>query len=510
MSWKRVARVGRWVGTVVVAVELLYLLAANGVLFSGLAERVANAQPDVVQLAWDRAYSLWPGRVTLTGVRVRLQDPMLQVGLTAESAKVNVTLWELLRKRLHASSVHAVGVTCQLVPTVDGTAGRERRLALFPVVEGFASPPLRPDPLPPLPAQPLEGTWTVQLDGLDATLTEVWALEFRYRGAVHVTGSVGAAGTLAPWPIRRLQLGPLQADVAGGDVSVGERVVARGLAAHVELTSAPIDLPSTAGREALEGLDLVVRLDVPIADVGLVELYVDGARATGHGQLTAALQLAGGVLRPGGAADLSLAGLDGELHGAHFTGDAQAKVTVADDGQPTLYATAGGSLRAPLDTESIEVALTGVTAKLVLAHGDVSRAQALAYGSATAAARVEDARPLVCLAGAYVPVIAPIVLGDGPLIATATGYLTPEYTLVRLTHAELGDAAFEGAAVQGAHGWTGAGAGHFGQIPVALRLTEGEIVPVLFMSDGWLGVELRKAGIEPDDVTLTEAHVPSN
>jgi hypothetical protein len=365
--------------------------------------------------------------------------------------------------------------------------------------------------MPPVPAEPLDGTWAVQLDGLDATLTDLWALEFRYRGAVHVTGSVGAAGAMAPWPIRRLQLGPLQADIAGGEVSVGERVVSRELTAHVELTTVPIDLPSTAGLDALAGLDATAKLDVVIADLGVVGLYVDGVRAKGRGELTAAVEVAHGTLRPGAAADLSLAGLDAEFKGAHFTGDAQAKLTVPEDGQPTAYATLGGSLRAPLDAESIEVALTGVTAKLVLTHNDLAHAPALAHFSGVLGeARIVDARSVVKKATAYVPVFAPLVLGKGPLVATGTVYLTPEYTLVRLTHFELGDAEFEGAAVPGADGWTGAGAGHFGTIPVAIRLKDNGITPVLFIPHGWLGVELRQAGIEPDDAKVSQAPVPSN
>ena len=321
----------------------------------------------------------------------------------------------------------AEGVTVQFVATMERGEGSERRLAAFPVIEGFAHPPLRPDPMPPLPsAEELEGLWTVQLDGLDATLTDLWALEFRYRGAVHVTGSVGGAGALAPWPIRRLQLGPLQADIAGGEVRAAEYLVSRELTAHVELTTPSIDLPSTAGLSALAGLDATLRLDVALADLGLVELYVDGVTAKGTGQLTAALALADGKLLPGAEADLSLAGLDAEFRQLHFTGDAQAKLGVPDDGRPTAYATVGGALRVPLDEQPIEVALSGVTAKVVLSHNDLAQGPELAHLSGVLGeARIEDARPVVRKATAYVPVFAPLVLGEGPLVATAPSTSPP-------------------------------------------------------------------------------------
>ena len=127
MNWRRIGRVARWL-LVVPALEIGYLLVSNAVLFSGVIQRAASAQPEQVELAWDRAYSLWPGRAYVTDLRLRLQDSHVQFRLTVDSASVDVDLLALLHKEFHTRRIRAQGVSYRMLVKVASTAGIERRV----------------------------------------------------------------------------------------------------------------------------------------------------------------------------------------------------------------------------------------------------------------------------------------------------------------------------------------------------------------------------------------------
>ena len=97
------------------------------------------------------------------------------------------------------------------------------------------------------------------------------------------------------------------------------------------------------------------------------------------------------------------------------------------------------------------------------------------------------------------------MLGDGPLVASATSYVTPEYTLVRLKSLQQGGAELQGAVVSSANGWNGAAFGHFGVIPLGLRVKNSKFQSALFVAQPWLGDELLKAGIKPEEPALSRA-----
>lgn len=98
------------------------------------------------------------------------------------------------------------------------------------------------------------------------------------------------------------------------------------------------------------------------------------------------------------------------------------------------------------------------------------------------------------------PVIAPAVLGDGPLTATATATVMPQYTLLRVERSKLGDATLEGSALYAGGRWSGAAAGRFGQLHLGLFLSDAGFGYRPFIGGEWLPGELAKAGIQPAPV----------
>jgi hypothetical protein len=473
-----------------IALELLYVLVANLVLFSGVIQREASRDPASVALGWDRAFSPWPGRVYVWGFWMRVQDPLVQFRLTLHEAKVDVVLSHLLRKKFHASHVRARGVSHRFLVKAQRA---DRRLAAFADIQGFSRPALR-EALPPTPPSQaeLDALWTVQLDDVDATLSELWFLEYRYQGPANVQGAFELS------PLRSLWVGPARLQLEGGVLTAGEHRISSAFAAQAEVTIAPVQLAAAPGPMLLRALSASIRFDATVEDPGVAELYRDGVKIAGTGKLKADVQIVAGRLADGSQLEVSLSSADARVDAYRFSGRAEARLSVSQQ-QPKIAGSLAGELAVPLsENEALATELSGVNAELVLEDNDLSNGLSLRRLFAVLGeARVRDARAVTRRVSSVVPLVAPVVLGDGPLVASATAYLTPEYALVRLKRLQLGDAELEGAAVPGARGWNGAAAGHFGKIPLGLRLMQGKLESVPFAAHPWLGVELLKAGIKP-------------
>lgn len=495
MRLKQLARALGLVGAGLLGVELFYVLVANGVIRSGVIERAAAASPDHVELGWDQAFSPWPGRAHVKGFRVAAQDPVMEFRLTLDEATLDVALWALLHKTFRASNIRAEGLSFRFLARAERTTG-EARLDAFPPIKGFSRPAWAPDPTPPpLTTEQLAQLWTVHLDDVDATISELWFLEYRYQGAGHL------AGGFALSPMRSLWVGPAQLDLDGGTLSAGEHVVSSAFTLGAAVTITPVDLPSSPGLKVLRGLTTSMHFDAPLEDLGVADLYLDGLRVRGTGTLSAALEIAEGRLTPGSTLSVELPATAVAFDGQAFSGQAQATLTVPEATKaPEVLATLSGALAVRLpDLKPVKAELSGVSLQAVLADNDLSSGLSLARMHAVVAeARVPDARPITGALSLLVPFFAKVVLGDGPLVASATAYVTPEYTLVRLKKLTLGDGAFEGAAVPGAQGWLGAAAGHFGRIPLGIRLRNSTVEGIPFTPPTWLNTELLTAGIVPE------------
>ncbi len=499
MKWRPLARVARFLGTALLVAELLYVVVANAVIFSGVIQREASKPAENVNLAWDRAYSPWPGRAYVWGLRMRVQDGVQQFRLTVAYAKVDVVFWTLLHNEFRASYVQARGVTYRQVVRLEGTPDQERRLAAFPTLEGFSRPALLSTIVSPPPtAEELATLWSAQLDAVDATFDELWFLEYRYQGPGHIQGKFAFS------PMRSLWIGPAQVQFDGGKISAGGHLVAPSFTGHLVLALAPVDLTTALKLQIFHTLDATIDFDTALQDLGVADLYVDGLGVEGPGRLTAALEVVGGRLTPRSALALWLPATEVRRAGYAFTGEGQLEVSVSQEQQqPTANLTLKGRLRVPFEKEPLEVALSDASAELVLMDNDLSRDVSLRWIHATVGeARIEDAKAITHTVGAVVPIVARMVLGDGPLVASATAHVTPEYTLVRLERAKLGGAELRGAAVAGANGWNGAAAGSFGGVPLGLRLHDGRLSAAPFASGSWLSEELEKVGIKPEMARL--------
>jgi hypothetical protein len=491
-KWRWIARAAGFLAMLLVGMELSYLLVTNALLVSGLIQRAANTDQNT-RLGWRSAYSPWPGRVYVSDFSLILQDPMIQFQLGIDRAKVDVVLWELLEKRFRARHVHAQGVRYRFVGKVESVAGKEERVSAFPPIAGFTRPALRQNPMPP-PATEADrdALWSAQLDDVDATISELWFTEFRYRGAGRVQGAFFLE------PLRKLWVGPTRLRLDGGKLEVGDHLISSSFAAQAKVAIAPVDLPSSPGLRVLHTLDASIHCESSIEDLGAADLYLAGLRAEGAARVVAELQIADAKLMPGSSLDARLTGTRVAFQGYQFTGDAHAQITVPGEVRaPTVNAALTGTVRVPVPgREPVVAAISGLTVELVFANNDLLREMPLdRLHAVLGEARVRDARAVTEAAGAAVPVLAPLVLGQGPLVVSATAHVTPDYKLIRIKSLTLGNGELAGAAISGPGGWNGAAAGHFADVPIGLQLRNNKIQVTPFTSSAWLGAELLKEGI---------------
>ncbi|MEM7482139.1 MAG: hypothetical protein AAF481_13265 [Acidobacteriota bacterium] len=105
-------RRGLWVLVfVLVAFELVYLVAGNAFLRSEWGRQQINRRPEKFTLTWDGASTWWPGRVQFSGVVAEGHARRVDWSLTADRALLVMDLMPLVRKIFRTDALYAEGVT---------------------------------------------------------------------------------------------------------------------------------------------------------------------------------------------------------------------------------------------------------------------------------------------------------------------------------------------------------------------------------------------------------------
>lgn len=95
----------RRVAIACVAFYAVYLVAANVFLSTSLADKAFNRQPQRFHIAWTRAYSLYPGHVHATGLRVGGHVRSNRWLATSPEADTRIRLLPLLLRRVSFSPI---------------------------------------------------------------------------------------------------------------------------------------------------------------------------------------------------------------------------------------------------------------------------------------------------------------------------------------------------------------------------------------------------------------------
>jgi hypothetical protein len=221
-SWPR--RLLTVVAVAVLSLYALYVAAINIVYSTPLfAKLVAAGDPEMVFVSYEQAWSIWPGRTHARGLVIRSSDSHVQWILRCETCVFDISMPDLLVKKLHFTWAHGHGISFQLRRRIPAPAATPEYVAALPPVSGF--PPI------PLPAQEPDDLlekwndayyhlWTIQLDDIHADdVRELWMDSARFEGTVDLVGGFYLK------PIRRVAVGPIAATVRNGQVTALGRSV---------------------------------------------------------------------------------------------------------------------------------------------------------------------------------------------------------------------------------------------------------------------------------------------
>src|SRR5690349_6133812 len=104
----------KFVVRVTVLVVALYYVGVNGFLSSPLADKVMTMTPHIAQIHYGQAYSLVPFRVVIDDLRLSVQDPNIQLYVSADHAEADIYPWSFLHNRFYATNVKGDGVVFRI------------------------------------------------------------------------------------------------------------------------------------------------------------------------------------------------------------------------------------------------------------------------------------------------------------------------------------------------------------------------------------------------------------
>ncbi|MFQ5936261.1 MAG: hypothetical protein ACE5LB_07630, partial [Acidiferrobacterales bacterium] len=127
--------------SVVLAIEVIYVVGANVFLNSERAFDLINRKPEKLWLRWDKGWTLVPGVAHVEGLQIRGQDRNFQWYAQLDEITTAVSLTALIEKRFRTVWMRGSGLNFsmrQRLP-LGSTPGKEA--ALMPDIPGLSNPP---------------------------------------------------------------------------------------------------------------------------------------------------------------------------------------------------------------------------------------------------------------------------------------------------------------------------------------------------------------------------------
>lgn len=260
---------------IMLAVELLYLLAANAYLNSALAMRTFNQKPERFHIEWARAYSLYPGHLHASGVRLGGQARRNRWVTTSTEASGRIKLLPLLARRLSFGTIRADEVALEL--------DRETT-SLPPSTSTRKTPP-----------------WTLHFDGITTdTLRSLQLAKWRVDELRDARARFALDKKLRQGPFEIL---PSTLHARSARLSYDRTVLARDARLDYSMTMGPSTHAQAPGFERVHFVDARLQLSGSAPGLSIAggdSDFLAFARGRSGGRVDADLSLDDGVLVPGG------------------------------------------------------------------------------------------------------------------------------------------------------------------------------------------------------------------
>lgn len=262
MSKRTIIRILIGLVGAVVLLEVMYVAAAK----IALRKLPEWASYDALQMTYSDAGSWLPGRAWVRDFVLSGHDSNIQFEVRVKEARLRVDLLPLLKRHFRATQAITSGVEFRLRHNVAKMQGQERRLAAFPTIRGYDSPPLYPDPAP-APAPPADDTWLIEMNDVSAQVDDLWLVEYHY------AGQGVAKGGFRLDPGRAFQLRPSEFVWQGGELTVGETAVSRNTTGTLRSEIHLDDVPNIEGFDFADKVKIDVDLNLTSGDLAFLEVY---------------------------------------------------------------------------------------------------------------------------------------------------------------------------------------------------------------------------------------------
>jgi hypothetical protein len=286
---RALVRLFRYVVIAAASLVILYLVAANVFLTRAVFDAIVDANPDIVDIHFERAWSIFPARVHAKNLSIRGRDSHVEWRITLDEVVFDVRASAFFKRRFEAHDVHGKGISFRLRQRPDAPPADVTNIV---PIEGLPPYSVRP---PPTPApdrwnDAAYHLWGVRLDRVVAEdVREVWIDRTRFEGNARVEGGFDFQ------PVRFVVVGPLHVVAERGRVTTHKGIVTEAFdGSVVDLTIARFDPRTATGADILGGLSTDADAHAALPDVARVSLPLDGALNVSR----AAIHIKAGRLEP--------------------------------------------------------------------------------------------------------------------------------------------------------------------------------------------------------------------
>lgn len=294
------------------------------VLSTGLFERLVRSDDLIVDIQ-KPAWTLWPGHVHVAGARIRANGET-QFELDAKNLLIHVNLLKLIKKHLRVSEISAKDARFFMRVQVASEKGIEKRLAAYPQLEGL--PGVKKNP-----QEKKKGAFTVEIDGIDVHVSELWFMEYHYVGPGTLTGGF----LVGP---ERMRVATSVQNLGPGELRFGkDDVVIKDFGGRIEAEIQELNPMQHADESFLELVTSDIHLKGNVATLSPISAYTGKVGLKhGAGPFEARILLSKGEL--GNASRLTFStdkvGIRGKGFGVDTDWNFEARVGTADTSEKAL------------------------------------------------------------------------------------------------------------------------------------------------------------------------------
>lgn len=370
------------VGAAVIALELLYLGAANAVLHTGTLKRILNRKPEKLHFTWESATTFLPGLVQVHGFELRSQTRKGQFFLRISRARASISLIKLPFRKVDIHGLKGEEVDLRYrrrldapSPTAleDEDAPRPNlQPEFFPEIPGLTNPP---DPKPEVlyPIKPT-GRWTIALS--DVQLKGPISLWLNH---IRVFGEGDLGGRLTLKPRREVQIQRSQFHLSAVTVMAGDKTISETLDLSGDLGFDPLPTSGIKPRDWIANMSGQIAIQGRIKGLfPQTQRITPGLTAGGQGWLQTNLTLDHGVVQAGSHYELRSESFHVGIMDLLATGSAEVIAdTTAYEGDLLTQAMARFHSYRLVDPQDPSVNVTGEGLELRVQWSNLTLAQAL-------------------------------------------------------------------------------------------------------------------------------------